>query len=125
MDAKAATLCRFTLLLLPRNNNYNKNKINGNDGIGFVPFSCLVYCHLCRVLTVDVYFLLFSVRWQVRPFIMRANREAWAHKYRAKFVFLSSMQNAGCLKDVTNKADCEVLDSFVLLWGFVSVSSFF
>lgn len=110
MDAKAATLCRFTFMFLPRNNNYNTNKIDGNDGIGFVPFSCLVYCHPCCVLTVDVYFLLFSVCWQVRPFIMRANREAWAHKYRAKFVFLSSMQSAGCLRDGANKADCEALD---------------
>lgn len=74
MDAKTTTLCKFTLISLPRNNNYNKNKNNENDGVSFVLFSCLVRCHPCCVLTVDVYFLLFSVCWQVRPFIMRAKR---------------------------------------------------
>lgn len=56
----------------------------------FVLFPCLVCCHRrCVALTVDVDLCFFSFSlcrcWQVRPLIMRANREAGTRKHAAKF----------------------------------------
>lgn len=59
MDAKTTALCKFTLISLPRNNNYIKNKNNENDGVSFCPV--FMFGMLPSLLCIDCWCLLFIV----------------------------------------------------------------